>query len=609
MKIIYLSIFTLIASSLVAQKPTYERFLKEKNSASELSPKVKPADANKISIWTNDFSNQNDWAIANSTNDNQNWVISTSTSANLGYGMGPFVDAGNNITNENGYALFDSDAVGVNNGNQDATITYTGLIDLTGYNNVVIEFAQRIRKFTLTQTFVGVSIDNGANWTDYELNASKPFSTTFEEMAQVNVSALAGGQDSVKIRFRYIGSWDYAWLVDDVKITEQPNDDVRAFPVYFAGVNNLGIEYGRTPLDQLDSDYEFGGEVYNFGVNDQTNIVIDGGFVNGASSLNFNISPGDLLSGDTLAYSAPSNGFAYEVGTYEGTFTITSDGENNTSPSFTDNVVKRNFAITSNVYSQDGIGVHPQSMLSLASLSSNSFQTTTGTIFSTYYDLRPTSTDKVITGIEIGIANSTNVGTEIQVSIIDTATFFGDGSQPVVDVNGFEALSEYYSVTAQDVSNETVTVYFNQPLTLDPDGYFASVNTMPSTQTNIRILDDQTVLQPSFASMINIPGDGSYTNGNALAIRLLFGNASLDEANNGSFEVYPNPANDEFSIKLNSNSNASVDLLDLNGKIVKSFSFNGTSTKINTANLNDGIYFIRLNNGKNILTKKIIVNK
>ena len=607
MKIIYLTLASLVCMSSFSQKK-YDRVAKEKNMINEFSPKSKPTDQNKITLWSNDFdiSNPNDWIIENSTSDNQNWVLSTSTATTLGYGMGPWVDGGNTVSNENGYALFDSDAVGTDGGNQDATITYAGFIDLTGYNDVVLEFAQRIRKFSTTETFVGVSLDSGATWTDFELNASKPVSSTYEESAQVNISSIAGGQDSVKIRFRYIGSWDYAWLVDDVKISELPNDDIRALPVYFAGINNQGIEYGRTPLSQLDADYEFGGEIYNFGLNNQTNIVIEGSFVNAASTIAYSISLGDLASGDTLAYSSPNSGFTYEAGTYVGNFTVTSDGEDSLSPDFSNNVLKRNFAITENVYSQDGIGIHPQDMLSLASLGSNSFQTTTETIFSTYYDLR--STDNTIVGIEIGIG-TTDVGTEIQVSIIDTATFFADGSEPTVDVNGYSALSNIYQVTDSDVSSGKVTVYFDQPVTLNSDGYFASVNTVPSDQTNIRILDDQTVLQPNFASMINIPGDGSFTNGNALAIRLVTGTANMNEAEINSFEMYPNPASNFVTIKLSENVNAVATVLDLNGKIVKSTAINGISTVINTTDLISGVYFIQLKNGNDVSTKKLIVQK
>lgn len=607
MKKIYLSFAVLISASSFAQKNSVKPYAKEKNRIVEVSPKVKHQEENKITIWSNDFSNSADWVMANNTSDNQNWVISTSTSTTLGYGTGPFVDAGNTVTNENGYALFDSDNVGSNNGNQDATITYAQTIDLTGYNNVVLEFAQRIRKFTTTQTFVGVSIDNGLTWTEYELNASRPASTTYEDEAQANISAVAGGQSAVKVRFRYVGSWDYAWLVDDVKISELPNDDVRAWPVYYAGVNNLGIEYGRTPLSQIDSDYDFGGDVYNFGVNNQTNVMVDGAFTNGTSVISYSLMPGDVLSGDTLPYTTTTSGFNYVAGIYEGVFTVTTDGETSSSTNFADNVVKRNFAITDNVYSQDGIGVHPSNMLSLSSLGSDSFTATTGTVFSTYYDLR--SNDNTIVGIEIGIGSSTNAGTVIQVSIIDTTTLFGDGTTAVIDINGNEALSDYYTVTAADVTAGKVTVYFTQPISLNSDGYFASVNTEVNATNNIRILDDQTVIQPSFASMINIIGDASYTNGNAFAIRLLTGSAGINETANSSFEVYPNPANDVINIKLNNKSNALINILDLSGKLVKTTNVNGTSTSINTSDLTSGVYFVDVINGNNIETQKIVIRK
>jgi hypothetical protein len=364
-------------------------------------------------------------------------------------------------------------------------------------------------------------------------------------------------------------------------------------------------------LSQLDEDYEFGGEVYNFGINNQTNVTLNGTFTNStaASILSYTLNLGDLVSGDTIAYTSLNTGFPYQVGTYEGVFTVTSNEEDSTSADFANNKLKRNFAITQNVYSQDGIGIHPQAMQSLGSLGSNSFQDSPGTIFSTYYDLR--STDNTIVGIEIGIGSSTNAGTEIQVSIIDTATLFADGSTPVTDVNGFEALSDFYYVTADDVSNGKVVVNFDVPITLNSDGYFASVNTTPSDSTNIRILDDQTVLQPNFASMINIPGDGSYVNGNALAIRLITGTASvsLSESKLNSFEIYPNPANDLVNIKLTENVNAMASILDLNGKVVKSTAVNGVSAAINTTNLISGVYFIQITNGSDIMTKKLIIQK
>jgi hypothetical protein len=171
-------------------------------------------------IWQNDFATASDWAISNNTNDQQDWVISTSTATTLGYGTGAWVDGSNTVTNENGYALFDSDAVGADGGNQDALMTYTGTVDCSGFPNVVLEFNQRIRMWQTTETIFEISNDGGTTWIPFSVNLDKNVSTLYQENAQINITSAAGGQANVKVRLRYIGSWDFAWLVDDLKIVD-----------------------------------------------------------------------------------------------------------------------------------------------------------------------------------------------------------------------------------------------------------------------------------------------------------------------------------------------------------------------------------------------------
>jgi hypothetical protein len=613
MKTIYLSLASLIAMSSFGQK-SYERFAKEKSELS-FSSKSKWNETTKSQpIWSNDFSQSSDWIIANTTNDNQNWAIVTTADATLALGTGTWVDPNNEITNENGYALFNSDKVGKQGGSQDATITFSGVIDLSGNNDVVLTFPQRLRRFSSTKTYIGLSPDGGSTWKYIEINANKAVNSVFQENAELNVSSEIGGKSNAKIRFRFVGTWDYAWMVDDVKLVVPPADDIRALPVYFFGANNLGgVEYGRTPLNQLDSEYEFGGQVYNKGLNDQTNVVINGAFTNGASTIPFNIKPtGVLKSNDTLDYSAmaPAN-FDFKVGKYIGEFTVTSDGENNTSSTFSDNTVKRSFEITEKLYSLDGVGVYPAESRVISSLASNSLtdmQPGNEIIFGSYYDLR--SNDNTITGIEIIVSSTSDAGADIQVSIIDTATLFNDGSTPVFDLKGNEALSDVYTLSTSDINKGIVTVYFQQPLTLESGAYFAAVNAVNDDKNNISIIDDRTVLQPSGASMINIPGDGSYSNGNAFAIRLLTGTASIDELGNSSFSIYPNPADEAITIKtsilLN---NASISILDLNGKELKSMKLSGIESKINTSDLISGVYFVRVSNGNISKTEKLIIKK
>ena len=603
MKKIYVLLGATFFSTLVfAQKNTAMKMRKEKNAITEQMPTPKKEHQTKVTIWSNDFGTAADWAISNNTNDQQDWVISTSTATNLGYGTGAWVDGANTVTNENGYALFDSDAVGTDGGNQDALMTYTGSFDCSLYPNVILEFNQRIRMWQTTETIFEISNDGGTTWIPFQVNLDKTISTLYQEKGQINITSAAGGQANVKIRLRYIGSWDYAWLVDDIKVVEQPANDVRSFSPFYAGTNNLGIEYGRTPLFHLDDSYDVGGYVFNFGSAAASNVAADVDF----GTFNYSYTVGALPSGDTLMYGNTENP-STPVGVYQGLYTVNSSEELSTDPSYTNNVAKRNFEITTNLYSVDGIGVNPAELQATASLGSNSFNTPTGTIFANMYHLR--GGDNVINSIEIALGSGTTANTQIQVAIIDTAELFADGSQPLLDLNNNEALSSYYVLTAADVAAGKATVFFNQGVALNDGAYYAAVLTEVGTDV-IRILDDQTVSQPWYASVIHLIADGgTYSNGNALAIRVNTSVANLDEVSSADFSVYPNPASEVININSTKMLNAVVTISDLTGKVVKNSSINGLTASVNTSGLNNGIYYVTITEGNSTSTQKVVIRK
>jgi len=601
MKKIYL-LTALAFASLGVSAQKQKLAAKEMNVEVIQQPTVKPTAQQKVTVWSNDFATASQWAISNLTGDNQDWAISTSTSTTLGYQTGAWVDPNNTVTNENGYALFDSDAVGQDGGNQDAFFTYTGTIDCSAYPNVVLEFNQRVRMWQTTETIFEVSNDNGATWAQFPVNLDKATSTLYQENSQVNISSAAGGQANVKIRMRYIGSWDYAWLVDDLKIVEQPAYDLRSLSPFVAGTNNLGLEYGKTPVAHLDASYDIGGSAFNFGSATNTNTVAS---VNFGAGLNYNYSIGTIVTNDTIAYGA-SETPNLSVGVYNGAYTVSSTEEATGSALFANNVYNRNFEVTNNVYALDGIGVNPTSAQTTTTLGSNSFNTPTGTIFANMYHLRGGNTNNVVVSLEIGIANTTNAGTSIQVAMIDTATFFADGYQSLSDLNGNVAESDFYTVTAADVSAGKITVFFPQPVALADDAYYAAVLTEVNAASNIRILNDETVLQPSYASMIHLIGDATYSNGNAFAIRMNMGVLGLDETANVNLSVYPNPSSDVVTIESNI-TEGSIQIIDLTGKVVANQTVNGTATAFNTSALTNGMYTVILTNGSTVETRKFIV--
>lgn len=82
------------------------------------------------------------------------------------------------------------------------------------------------------------------------------------------------------------------------------------------------------------------------------------------------------------------------------------------------------------------------------------------------------------------------------------------------------------------------------------------------------------------------------------------------KTDSNEFNVYPNPVNNEFTVTL-SDEYLKVNLVVVNslGQIVKESLIVDRVAKIETVDLNDGIYFIIIKTGRGSLTKKVVVNR
>ncbi|MDO9000061.1 MAG: CHRD domain-containing protein [Bacteroidota bacterium] len=96
---------------------------------------------------------------------------------------------------------------------------------------------------------------------------------------------------------------------------------------------------------------------------------------------------------------------------------------------------------------------------------------------------------------------------------------------------------------------------------------------------------------------------------------LLTGIESIDNLSNNSVSIFPNPSttgNFNMSLTTNSENKISVTVYDILGKIVYSSNF---TSKIGSNNINinltenfKGMYFVKLDNGDNSITKKLIID-
>lgn len=83
----------------------------------------------------------------------------------------------------------------------------------------------------------------------------------------------------------------------------------------------------------------------------------------------------------------------------------------------------------------------------------------------------------------------------------------------------------------------------------------------------------------------------------------------LEELSSDSYAIYPNPNNGTFNIQFGTSvDGVAVSVIDINGRVCHTESFNGTlvNANITTSNLQNGIYFVSVTTN-NITTQKAIV--
>jgi uncharacterized protein YqkB len=77
---------------------------------------------------------------------------------------------------------------------------------------------------------------------------------------------------------------------------------------------------------------------------------------------------------------------------------------------------------------------------------------------------------------------------------------------------------------------------------------------------------------------------------------------------NKEFSFYPNPAKDELVLKYNSKENFQVEIFNILGSKVKTFSLFGGQTTVNIQDLENGIYFLRFKDDGKTMSKTFTKN-
>ena len=153
------------------------------------------------------------------------------------------------------------------------------------------------------------------------------------------------------------------------------------------------------------------------------------------------------------------------------------------------------------------------------------------------------------------------------------------------------------------VSN-TVSLCSGSTATLTASG--ATSYTWSTTQTGTSI-----AVTPTVTTTYTVTGTdvNACTNMSTVTQTVTNCSTGIEQlASNVEANIYPNPNNGNFIIELNSSTNKTVQIYDVNGKLILSQPINGKTT-IDAGNLNEGIYNLSIISNEGVVNKRLVIVK
>lgn len=606
MKKLYVSFIALMAAGTFhAQVKDINAPRLDKRASFEVGSSVAHKHSSAVKstvIWSNDFSNPNDWATANAGSPDHtagDWTITTnlnSAQSNPPQNqIASLVPAGH-TTAANGYAIINSDAEG-QNGLQNAWIYFASNIDLTNQQSVVLKFQQTHRRYA-ESTFVIYSTNGGTTWQEIEVNGdmSQNTNTTNPDTYQLNLTSQIGGQDSVRIGFKYIGNWDWFWAVDDVQLVTPEDYDLEMTNLYWGSTGFWGarLPYYKIPAAQV-TEIEFGGIVSNLGALDQNDVVFTASLAGGAYT--GTSAPSTILAGtyDTLEVTAaltpPTTSTTHVINLAAASAATDADPANNTINNFA------SFSVNPYIYARDK-----------GTIVGGSYNAGDGFEVGNIFDIFSNTS---LGGGNVVINAAAEVGTEMYLKLytIDPATgdfTFADESTP-------------YILTANDLGQE-ITLAFSggsYPLTAGESYLLVAGSLGDGGATNDLVVATSGTSEAQTTFYFDMTDNTWYYTTSTPMVRMNFDpTLSVKDANIAfGLEVAPNPATDATSVtfSVNNTSDAGINVIDMAGKVVATQTLSGVngtqSVEINTSDLKSGLYTVNVTANGTTVSKKLAIRK
>ena len=604
MKKIYICLLGFFTASAFTAQVQNSNFSPLERKNSHLVGQIKPSkltqNTKETILWSNSFNTPSDWVINNTAGTpGLGWEFSSNPAAIPVTQLSPFAST----TAANGFLFVNSDAN--NTADFDGTFinttaTTSATINLTGQPVVRLRYQHNFRWWHDTRG-VSVSADNGATWTDFEMSNENDYSLPNQnagnpEQTVIDISSIAGNQAQVKIRFYYNDHdwWGWYWAVDDVALFVPEDNDLVMLGGYWGSTGAWGarLPYYQIPLSQL-APLDVAGIVKNYGALDQNDVVFTAALASGVWS--GSSAPEAVLAGatDTISLTAALTPPPI-VATHVINMSVSSSATDAV-PADNSILAAASVSVNNFIYARDKgtatNGTYNQGM---------GFEA--GNVFDIYAAAN-------LSGIDAYIATNAVAGAEVYAklySVDPTATttaaafVFVDESAP-------------YILTAADLGQK-ITLALSAgaaPLSAGVSYVVVLGSYGDGGATNDLVISTAGVSEASTSYYYDMTDNTWYYTTSTPMVRMNFDpSVGVNEVeDNLGLRVFPNPANEVINISLNKEVSATLTLLDVSGKVVRTQALNGISTSINTASLNSGVYFVTINDGTSVSTQKVVIKK
>lgn len=450
---------------------------------------------------------------------------------------------------------------------------------------------------------------------------------------------MAGGDDgpNVTIPVVMISTSTGELIYDEIQAGGTVNVFIGNKFGYFA--NDIGIgqkdvlraPHFATPADFAQDASEFevavGSWIYNYGQNDQTNVVLNCEITGAGVTAPYNngSTAANIPSGDSLFVTLPTFSQAtYAMGDYTVVYSVTSDAADDF---IDDNALNADFRITEDEFSYARLDADD------LPLAIQHFQPSgvTASFNSCIHFVNANASRRAAAGLTFNATATTDVS--LEGTIIAVEAYSWDETDPAAyDLNDANfslatlnniTIGEYEYLT--DAQDSTITTIFDEPFVMDDNQHYLFCATSISTDVflgydNGLDYDENITLNGSPTSTTG--NDGSFF-GTGFGTDLSAAVALITkdpiwlgvEEEESAIEInaYPNPAVDMITIPLSNMSGmANLIVTDINGKIVLNQSVEIVSNKltVDVTSFSAGQYVFSLNvENQKASTFTVVVSK